>query len=76
MKHDSPFTTTVHHGIRTTVVSTLFQGSQVHGVDEGEAEFLNFVSDKKEEIQKKRDQENEEFLEEVRVSLHQKSSQY
>lgn len=44
-------------------------GNQVHSLDEGETDFLNFVSQKKVEITKKREQENEEMVQEVREAM-------
>merc|ERR1711988_1004803 len=43
--------------------------NQVQGLDEGESDFLDYVSQKKEEITKRRQQENEEMLQEVREAM-------
>lgn len=44
--------------------------NQVKGLEGDEVEFLNFVSEKQTEIDKAREQENEEVLAEYRVSLN------
>jgi len=43
--------------------------NQVQGLDEGESDFLDYVSQKKEEITKRREQENEDMLQEVREAM-------
>lgn len=43
--------------------------SQVKGLDEGESDFLDYVSQKKEEITKRREQENAEMVQEVREAM-------
>ena len=44
-------------------------GNQVRGLDEEEAKFLDFVSDQQEKIEKKRETEEAEAINEYRVSL-------
>ena len=47
----------------------LITGNQVQGIDEGEAEFLDFVSKRRDELTKARNEENESVLQEYRVRM-------
>lgn len=44
--------------------------NQVKGLEDDEAEFLDFVSDKQSEIERAREKENEAMLEEYRVTVN------
>ena len=46
-----------------------FSENQISGLDEDEAHFLDFVSDRKQEITKAREDEESEVLREYRVSF-------